>query len=60
MEKEELGQLARIAISAFNAQGLSEKRVEEILETLEFIHSKVDYEHIFGLLREGQWLAVYE
>ena len=54
LEKEELRQLARIAASAFAAQGLSEKREAEILETLEFIHSEVEYEHIFGLLREGQ------
>lgn len=54
LEKEELGQLARIATSAFTAQGLSEKREEELLEFLELLHSKAKDQHIFGVFREGQ------
>lgn len=57
LEKEELGQLARIATSAFTAQGLSEKREEELLEFLESLYSEAKDQHIFGVFREGQLIG---
>jgi predicted acetyltransferase len=54
LEKEELGQLARIETSAFDTQGLLEKNEKVFLEDLERIHSTAENVHVFGLLREGQ------